>query len=99
MKIIYIKDKNRRNLYKILEKKKIILNYIIRNLNLSKKLRYKAYILLIKIGEQNSITKIKNRCILSNRSKAIYRRFKLSRIFFKQYALKGSIMGVKKASW
>ena len=99
MKILYTKDKNRRNIFSLLEKKKIILNHIINNLTLSLNTRNYAYIQLHNISQLSTFTKIKNRCVFSNRSRAIYRKFKLSRIFFKKYALQGLIMGVKKASW
>jgi ribosomal protein S14 len=98
MKILYTKDKNRRNIFSLLEKKKIILNHIINNLTLSSNTRSYAYLQLHSISKISTITKIKNRCIFSNRSRAIYRKFKLSRIFLKKYALQGLIMGVKKAS-
>ena len=48
--------------------------------------------------KKNSITKIRNRCILTNRARAVYRKFKISRLFFKKYALQGELLGVKKAS-
>ena len=39
MKILYTKDKNRRNFFLFLEKKKIILNHIINNLKLSNRIK------------------------------------------------------------
>ena len=99
MKILYTKDKNRRNLFFFLEKKKIILNYILNNLKLSQETRYYAYLELKNISNISTITKIKNRCVLTNRSRAVYRKFKLSRIFLKKLALEGLLVGIKKASW
>ena len=99
MKILFIKDKTRRNTFLNLEKKKIILNYVINNLKLTKDIREYAYNQFKFLCSISTITKIKNRCILSNRSRAVYRKFKLSRIFLKKYALEGLIMGAKKASW
>jgi ribosomal protein S14 len=99
MKLVYIKDKNRRVKYNLIEKKKIILKYIINNLQLSNILRTDAYLEYLNLSLDSSITKIKNRCILTNRSKGIYKKFKISRIFFKKIALEGNLPGVKKASW
>ena len=99
MKVLYIKDKNRRNLFLKLEKKQLILNYIINNVKLSKDSRYMAYTLLRNISNISTITKIRNRCVFTNRARAVYRKFKLSRIFLKKYALDGSLIGIKKASW
>jgi len=98
MKTFYIKDKNRRISFLELEKKKIILQYIFNNLSLPLSLREDAYKQYVKFIYFNSITKIKNRCLLTNRARAVYRKFKMSRIFFKEYALRGELMGVKKAS-
>jgi ribosomal protein S14 len=98
MKLVYIKDKNRRVKYNLIEKKKIILKYIINNLQLSNILRTDAYLEYLNLSLDSSITKIKNRCILTNRSKGIYKKFKISRIFFKKIALEGNLPGVKKAS-
>lgn len=99
MKVVFIKDKNRRVKYSVVEKKKLILKYIFNNLNLSQNIRNNAYLEYSNLSDDSSITKIKNRCILTNRSKGIYKKFKISRIFFKKIALEGNLPGVKKASW
>lgn len=98
MKTLFIKDRNRRYFYSVLEKKLIILKNIVNNLNLDFDVRTLAYNEIVNLIKTNSITKIRNRCIFSNRARAVYRRFKLSRIFFKKYALQGDLVGVKKAS-
>lgn len=99
MKKLYIKDKNNRNFYYKTEKFRIILLYLLRNLKINKNSRNKIFMEFNNLTLNNSITKIKNRCILSNRSKSIYRGFKLSRIFLKQYGHQGFICGLKKAVW
>jgi ribosomal protein S14 len=98
MKILYIKDKNQRNRYYLLEKKKLILQYVLNNLSFTKECRNFAYSEYKKFSKFSNISKIKNRCVFSNRSRSIYRQFKLSRIFFKKLSLEGYLMGVKKAS-
>jgi len=40
-----------------------------------------------------------NRCPLCGRPRAFLRRFGMCRICFRQYALRGEIPGVTKASW
>ena len=42
--------------------------------------------------------KIRNRCLLTGRSRGVYNYFKLSRIMIKELASKGLLAGVKKAS-
>lgn len=44
-------------------------------------------------------TRYHNRCRLCGRSRAYMRRFGLCRLCFREYAHKGEIPGVKKASW
>lgn len=43
--------------------------------------------------------KIRNRCRLCGRARAVYRKFGLCRICFRDMANKGLIPGVMKASW
>ena len=44
-------------------------------------------------------TRHRNRCQLCGRPRAVYRKFGICRICFRQLAHKGQIPGVKKASW
>ena len=44
-------------------------------------------------------TRVRNRCELTGRSRAYYRKFKLSRVMLRELANKGLIPGVVKSSW
>jgi len=99
MKKLFIKDFNRRNIFLLLELERIILKYILTNFKLPLDIRLNAYINFKNVSILSTITKIKNRCVLTNRSRSVYRKFKMSRIFFKKLALDGLLIGVKKASW
>lgn len=44
-------------------------------------------------------TRYRNRCRLCGRPRGYMRKFGLCRIHFREYALKGEIPGVRKASW
>ena len=44
-------------------------------------------------------TRVRNRCQLTGRSRAYYRKFRLSRIMLRELANKGLIPGVTKSSW
>ena len=44
-------------------------------------------------------TRRENRCKLCGRPRAVYRKFGICRICFKNLANQGLIPGVKKASW
>ncbi len=46
-----------------------------------------------------SPTRLVNRCLVTGRRRAYIRRFKLSRIAFRELASHGMIPGVTKSSW
>ena len=52
-----------------------------------------------KLPKNSSPVRLHNRCKLSGRPKGYMRQFGISRIDFREMALKGLIPGVKKASW
>ncbi len=43
--------------------------------------------------------RIRSRCVVSGRARAVYHKFGLSRLAFRELALKGELPGVVKASW
>jgi len=59
----------------------------------------KNYAALAKLPRDASPTRSHNRCQITGRSKAVYRKFKISRIMLRELALAGQIPGLKKASW
>ncbi len=44
-------------------------------------------------------SRIEHRCALCGRPRAVYRKFKLCRICFRNLCLDGLIPGARKASW
>jgi small subunit ribosomal protein S14 len=54
---------------------------------------------LQKLPKNSNPIRLHNRCKLSGRPKGYMRQFGISRIDFREMALKGLIPGVKKASW
>lgn len=93
------KNINQRNLFKNNEKKRLILKSITNNLQFEKKIRWKLQKKLFEFSNNSSLTRIKNRCILTGRSRSVYRFFKLSRIQFRKLASEGCLPGVSKYSW
>ncbi|UDF16263.1 30S ribosomal protein S14 [Bacillus pumilus] len=57
------------------------------------------YEALRKLPRDSSPTRLKNRCELTSRPRGYLRKFKMSRIAFRELAYKGQIPGVKKSSW
>ena len=44
-------------------------------------------------------TRVRNRCMLTGRPRAVYRKFGLARVMLRDLANKGLIPGVTKSSW
>lgn len=61
--------------------------------------RFEAQLKLQKLPRNSAPARFKNRCQVSGRSKAVYRKFKLSRIALRDLASTGQLPGVIKASW
>ncbi|HEY8961461.1 MAG TPA: 30S ribosomal protein S14 [Luteolibacter sp.] len=59
----------------------------------------KDYVGLTLLPRDASPTRLVNRCEFSGRRRAFLRRFKLSRISFRELASAGMIPGVTKSSW
>ncbi len=97
MKYLLIKDRRRRLLYSLYEFKRKVLLVLIKNCKLSLMIRYVAYKKLIEFPIDSSITRIRNRCTLTMRSRAVYRKFGISRIRFRKLANLGELAGMKKA--
>ena len=54
---------------------------------------------LQKLPRDSSAVRLKNRCMFTGRARSYYRKFGVSRLVFREMALKGEIPGVKKSSW
>jgi small subunit ribosomal protein S14 len=57
------------------------------------------YEALRKLPRDSAPTRLHNRCELTGRPRGYLRKFKMSRIAFRELAHKGQIPGVKKSSW
>ena len=51
------------------------------------------------LPRRSSSTRIRNRCFATGRPRGVLRKFNLSRLCFREMALKGEIPGITKASW
>jgi small subunit ribosomal protein S14 len=59
----------------------------------------KDYMALSQLPRDASPTRVVNRCEVSGRRRAFIRRFKVSRLTFRELASAGFIPGVTKSSW
>jgi small subunit ribosomal protein S14 len=58
-----------------------------------------AYAKIAKMPRDASATRYRNRCNVSGRPRAYFRKFGLSRIALRDMAHRGELPGVRKASW
>ena len=61
--------------------------------------RLMARLKMAELPRNANPTRVRNRCELTGRPRAYYRKFKLSRIMLRELANKGLIPGVTKSSW
>ena len=61
--------------------------------------RFKAQLKLAKLPRNSSATRLHNRCEITGRPKAYYRKLRMSRIALRDFASNGQIPGMVKSSW
>ena len=93
------KQKRRERLVNLKWDKRQELRNKVYNLNLSDEEREQARIALNKMPRDSSPVRLRNRCSLTGRSRGYLRKFKLSRLTFRELASYGMIPGVTKSSW
>lgn len=57
------------------------------------------YAALQRLPRDASPTRLRSLCALTGRSRAVYKKFNLSRIKLRELALEGKVPGMRKASW
>jgi len=61
--------------------------------------RFRASLKLAKLPRNSSATRLHNRCQLTGRPHAYYRKLKISRIALRELGSGGQLPGVVKSSW
>jgi small subunit ribosomal protein S14 len=93
------KQKRRERLVKLKWEKRQQLKKVILDLNKSDEERLAATIALNKLPKNSSPVRLRNRCQITGRARGTLRKFKLSRLCFREMANSGLIPGVVKSSW
>jgi len=93
------KNERRRRLAKMYSNRRAKLKAIVHDKNLPVEDRFAATLKLAELPRNSSKTRIRNRCELSGRPRAYYRKHKLSRIALRELGSKGLIPGLVKSSW
>jgi small subunit ribosomal protein S14 len=93
------REKKRQALVKKYAARRAELKEVARNQDLPMEDRFKARLTLAKLPRNSSPTRLHNRCQVTGRPKAYYRKLRMSRIALRDYASKGQIPGMVKSSW
>ena len=69
------------------------------NDTLSMEERFEARLKLAELPRNGAKVRIRNRCLVTGRPRAVYRKMKMSRIALRELGNKGLIPGLVKSSW
>lgn len=98
-KSMIMRELKRTKLVKRHAAKRVELKKIIRNLNTSDNDRAVAVAKLSSLPRDSSPSRQRNRCAITGRPHAVYRKFGLARNKLREAAMNGEIPGLTKASW
>lgn len=93
------RDLKRRETVRKYAAKRAALLAIIANVKLSDEERYAARQKLQALPRDASPVRLRNRCALTGRPRGVFSKFGLGRIKLREFAMRGEIPGVIKASW
>jgi small subunit ribosomal protein S14 len=93
------KNNRRKRMTKSQAGKRSRLKDIANNKELPLEERFAASLKLAELPRNGSKTRIRNRCEVTGRPRAFYRKLKMSRIAIREFGSKGLIPGLVKSSW
>jgi small subunit ribosomal protein S14 len=93
------REQKRRDTVKKYAAKRAELLAVIADANLSEDERFAARQKLQALPRDSSPVRLRNRCALTGRPRGTFRKFGLGRSKLREYAMRGEIPGVVKASW
>ncbi len=93
------RDEKRRVLVKKYAKKREALLAIINNTKASDDDRFAARLKLQQLPRNANPTRLRNRCAITGRPRGFFRKFGLGRNKLREFAMRGEVPGIVKASW
>ena len=93
------KNERRRRMAKKFAGKRARLKATAQNQSLAMEERFAAQLKLAQLPRNSAPTRIRNRCEMTGRPRAFYRKLKMSRMALRELANRGLIPGMVKASW
>ncbi len=91
-------ERRRKKIAKYADKRRALKN-IIRDPKSTAEQVEEAYRKLRALPRDSSATRFRNRCYITGRPRGFYRKFGLSRVALREYALRGELPGIVKSSW
>jgi small subunit ribosomal protein S14 len=93
------KNNRRRRLAKKFAGKRARLKATAQNQSLAMEERFAAQLKLAQLPRNSAPTRIRNRCEVTGRPRAYYRKVRMSRLALRELANRGLIPGMVKSSW
>jgi small subunit ribosomal protein S14 len=93
------KNKRRRKMVALYAERRAELKRLARDPDLSLEERFQARLKLAELPRNSSAVRIRNRCEVTGRPRAYYRKLKVSRIALRELGSAGKIPGLVKSSW
>ena len=93
------KNRNREKLVNMHAAKRMRLKAMIRDKELPIEERFNAGLKLSEMPRNGARIRLRNRCQVTGRPRGYYRKFKMSRIAFRELASTGQVPGILKSSW
>ena len=93
------KNKRRRKMVARYAEKRAELKRVAKDESLSLEERFQARLKLAELPRNSSAVRIRNRCEVSGRPRAYYRKLRISRIALRDLGSSGMIPGLVKSSW
>ena len=93
------REKKRAALVKKYAPKRAALQAVIDDQSKSEEERYQARLAVQMLPRNASPTRKRNRCSLTGRPRGVFSKFGLARNKLREYAMRGEIPGLTKASW
>jgi small subunit ribosomal protein S14 len=93
------RQKKRQRLVEKFAARRAELKAIAANQELPMEERFKARLKLAKLPRNSSPTRLNNRCEVTGRPRAYYRKLKMSRIAIRDLGGEGKVPGLVKSSW
>jgi small subunit ribosomal protein S14 len=93
------KNKRRRKMTANAAAKRAKLKAVVMDKKVSFEDRFEAVLKLSKLPKNSAKERIRNRCEVTGRPRATYRKLRMSRLALREFGAKGLIPGLVKSSW